>query len=286
MRKMAERLHVKALEIAKDYRKLEADLLDILIQMEKTKVFKTLGYPSLFQYATQALKLADASAYNFITVARKSLEVPELKKQIILGNLSVSQARRVAPVLNKTNQNQWIPKAITLPQKKLEKVVAEANPKLAVPERAKYVAKERLSLNIGVSEKAFEKLKKLQDLVSQNRKQSCSLEETLNELMDFYESHKDPLEKAKRVISKPIRRQATPDSPQVRRRLSDSLKHQVNLRDRRKCNFKDKLGNICGRSRFLDIHHLKPLSEGGTHELNNLITVCKFHHQALHGRFG
>jgi len=285
MKKKAEILHLKALELSKNYRKLEAELLDILLRMEKTKAFKVLGYPSLFQYATQVLKLSEASSYNFITVARKSMQVPELKKQISSGNLSVSQARRVAPVLNKTNQSTWIKKAISLPQKKLEKLVAAENPKLAVPEKAKYVAKERLSLNIGISERAYQKLKRLQDLVSQNQKKFCNLEETLDELMGFYEKHKDPVEKAKRTVSKPRKCSAPQNLPQVRRNLSNSIKHQVNLRDGRKCHYKDKLGNTCDGSRFLDLHHVKPLSKGGTDEPSNLLTVCKFHHQVLHGRY-
>ena len=279
MRKKAEALHLKALEIAKNYRKLEAELLEILIQMEKSKAFKTLGYPSLFQYATLSLKLSEANSYNFITIARKSIEVPELQRQVVEGSLSVSQAKRVVPVINQTNQDSWISKAITLPQKKLEKLVAAENPKLATPERATYVAKERLSLSFGMSEMAFEKFKKLQDLISQNLKKSCTMEETLDELMGFYEKQKDPVEKAKRIISKPkTNRHVAPlNLSQGKPLIPSFTQHQVNLRDQRRCAYKDNRGMICQNSRFVEIHHLKPLSKGGTHEINNLITVCKYH---------
>lgn len=33
---------------------------------------------------------------------------------------------------------------------------------------------------------------------------------------------------------------------------------------------------------FLDLHHLKPRTEGGAHTANNLLTVCTAHHRALH----
>ena len=239
MKKKAEFLHFKALEISKNFRKLEAELLDVLIQMEKTKAFKTLGFPSLFQYATQALKLSEANSYNFITVARKAIEIPEIRNQVCQGTISVSQARRIAPVINNTNKASWIQKAVELPQKKLEKEVASINPKLAVPERAKYVAKQRLSLNIGISEKAYLKLKKLQALVSKNQRRPCNLEETLDELMNFYETRKDPVEKAKRVKAKPKKLDVTQHLPQVRRSIPAAIQHQVNLRDHRRCTYKD-----------------------------------------------
>ncbi len=39
----------------------------------------------------------------------------------------------------------------------------------------------------------------------------------------------------------------------------------------------------CGRSsRWTDIHHIKHREHGGTHELENLIELCRFHHRYTH----
>ena len=38
----------------------------------------------------------------------------------------------------------------------------------------------------------------------------------------------------------------------------------------------------CSHATFLDLHHLQPRSEGGQHELENIITICGAHHRAAH----
>jgi hypothetical protein len=38
----------------------------------------------------------------------------------------------------------------------------------------------------------------------------------------------------------------------------------------------------CRNSRYLDIHHIRPRSEGGDNDSNNLIALCGAHHRAVH----
>ena len=35
-----------------------------------------------------------------------------------------------------------------------------------------------------------------------------------------------------------------------------------------------------------EVHHIKPLSEGGTHDAENLISLCKYHHSKIHAQRG
>ena len=35
-----------------------------------------------------------------------------------------------------------------------------------------------------------------------------------------------------------------------------------------------------------EVHHIKPLSEGGTHDTSNLISLCKYHHSKIHAQRG
>ena len=80
-------LHEKAVSLAKTYKQSESDLLDVLVQMRERNVCFDLKYPSLFSYCTLALGLSDAQACYFSQVAKKSLEVPELKQAIAEGTL-------------------------------------------------------------------------------------------------------------------------------------------------------------------------------------------------------
>ena len=64
--------------------------------------------------------------------------------------------------------------------------------------------------------------------------------------------------------------------------LAAGTVHAVNLRDRRSCQEILPDGIICGATWSLDIHHIVEREHGGTDELENLITLCKAHHQARH----
>lgn len=65
-------LDQKARRVAKNYRCFEKQLLAVIIELDKRKIFYRLGYNSLFTYCTQVLELSPAVTYTFISVARKS----------------------------------------------------------------------------------------------------------------------------------------------------------------------------------------------------------------------
>ncbi len=54
-----------------------------------------------------------------------------------------------------------------------------------------------------------------------------------------------------------------------------NYKSAAKTRDGFKCR-------VCGQSEALQIHHIKPSSQGGTDRLSNLMTLCKTHHWQHH----
>ena len=105
--------------------KEEGVLLTDLIEVDRHGVFEKLGYPSLFQYTTQRLKLSESIAYAFIAVARQSRPVPKLKDAVTEGKISVSQAKRIVSVVEPSNAGMWIENAATHRQRDLERLVAK-----------------------------------------------------------------------------------------------------------------------------------------------------------------
>lgn len=53
------------------------------------------------------------------------------------------------------------------------------------------------------------------------------------------------------------------------------IKEQTMIRDNYRCV-------ICGFELIVHVHHITPLSDGGTNDFNNLITVCPNHHEMIH----
>ncbi len=198
MNNLVNLIHKKALEIVARYRGCEIELIDILQQADSSGVCYVLGYNSLFKYCVDGLGLSEDVAYVFINIARKAKEVPALKEEIRAGNITVSKARRIVPVLREENQQHWLNLAKTVSKKELEKKVAASAPGLAVQEIAKYVQADRIKIQLGVSEDLMKMVERVQDIVSQKSRKVATIEDAVRAMAELYIDREDPLEKAKR----------------------------------------------------------------------------------------
>ncbi|MGE3758407.1 MAG: HNH endonuclease signature motif containing protein [Pseudobdellovibrionaceae bacterium] len=216
-----KQIHERAMEVAKSYKLSEIELIEILEQVDRYRIYYQHKCNSLFSYATEVLKLSNEVAYIFIGVARKTREVPELKEEIRNGSITVSKAKRMTSVITKENKSEWILLAKTSTKHQLEKQIAIARPTEAVREKLEYSSAPReqiklikleaneksvssgkdairVQLQIGVSEELMLKLRRIQDLESSKKKKTVSLEESLNVMADLYLEKHDPLKRAKR----------------------------------------------------------------------------------------
>jgi hypothetical protein len=280
MSSRVDSIHLKLVEVSQCYLRAEAELVGVLAEVIRHRVFVAHGYPSVFAYVC-SLGLSENIAYSLITVARKSLEVPELSQKLERGEITLTNARRVAAVLTVKNQSEWLKKASELSSRKLEKEIARERPEMATPEKATYVSENRVKLELGLSEIEMLKLRKIQDLESQRQRRSVTLEETLQVMSEEYLKRHDPVRRAKRQVvkkpSKPLKKLVA-----QRRSVPAPVLHAVNLRDERMCTFRLPDGSRCTQRRFLEIHHLQPFSQGGPSTLQNLTTLCQAHHQYEH----
>jgi len=70
--------------------------------------------------------------------------------------------------------------------------------------------------------------------------------------------------------------------PFERTRIKAKITHQLNLRDQVQCTQITPDGNRCEQRKWLQVHHIIPISHGGQNELPNLKTLCTAHHQMAH----
>lgn len=59
--------------------------------------------------------------------------------------------------------------------------------------------------------------------------------------------------------------------------IPPAVRRAVLARDQRRCRVPG-----CTHATFVDVHHVRPRSEGGSHTPDNLITLCSAHHRASH----
>ena len=263
-----QKIHGRAMDLAKRHKNLEAELVEILQQVDRLKIFKALGKNSLFVYATEILDLDKSVAYALITVARRALEVPNLLSALKAQSITLSKASRI--VANLTHENDF--------------ELAKKNPKAAARDKMKLLSEELVEVKITISRKTFEKLKRAESLQAQ-KGQSIKWGEVLEACLEVYLDKNDPVRKAKRQKTELLRaRVEKAKKPLAKERvaLSAEQKHAVFLRDQGKCTHVDHQGQRCSQDKWIEIHHITPISQGGTNDIENLTTLCSFHHDLAH----
>ena len=65
--------------------------------------------------------------------------------------------------------------------------------------------------------------------------------------------------------------------PRATQSVPPAIRRQVLLRDQKMCQVPG-----CRNTIALDVHHIQPRAEGGTHHAHNQIGLCTVHHRAVH----
>src|SRR4051812_26455833 len=147
----AQTSHDRAMRAVKTYLSSEAELIEVLMELDKTKEYRELGCARLQEYAMRLLGLSEDPAGTLIRIARKSVEVPRLLELIRDGSLSTSNARMLVPVLTQESQERWLSAACRLSKRELELAIVSEHPERVIHEKLKQVSRHLWELRVGVS---------------------------------------------------------------------------------------------------------------------------------------
>jgi len=198
-RERAAKLHERATASVSAIKTGENNLVEIFHEMDLFKGYRFYGAKNLYEYAMKVHKLTESTALNIINVARKSKEVPELRHAVMSGELSISKARKIVPVITPSNKDAWLELAKTSTKQVIEKAVATERPDLAVVESAKYTAGNRVTVTLNLTEEAFENLKRVMDLEAQRTRGGVGKGEAAAAAFDAYLDENDPIREAARA---------------------------------------------------------------------------------------
>lgn len=296
----------QAKKLTQEYLKTEGELLSLLIEMKQSGAILELGYQGIYDYCQGALKLSNAQSFYFKSVAQASEKTPELKIAVTNGEISLSQARRIAPVVNHQNLEHWIDLAKTLPQIELEREVNVANPNAKkVIEKIKPIEKNFSCLTVMVGKEAEMTLRRLKDILSQKLGKAATLGEVVEWAAGIAKQKFDPEAKAERCAKReekiatapePVQRSNNPkggprndggiSSGNGRRVVPQRIKHQIVRREAFQCGFRSVNGVRCQTKRWLHLHHIQEVARGGANTPENLIFLCSTHHRWTHRATG
>ena len=120
-------------ELVSQSRRVEADLVAHIGEVDERGLYARLAFPSMFAYCTEALHLSEAEAYRRITVGRAARKHPLLLTMLRDGRLHLSGIALLAPLLTASNRDAVLARAIHRPKREIERLVAELAPRPDVP---------------------------------------------------------------------------------------------------------------------------------------------------------
>jgi hypothetical protein len=242
-------LHEELKDLFERYTALETVIIEKLQQAEKQRLYDQFGYRSLFRYVMG----------EFVEKA------PEL----------------------------WIEKAKTLTQKQVEWEVAREKPETLIIERIRPVAENLAEFKCGINREEEELVIRCRELASQSLGRQASFRETLKFMANDCLEKRDPIRKAQRAAERKNKtshktfenRQKVLSLRRVNLRtpIPAAIKHQVALRDLKQCQHRERDGRQCSERQWTETHHIIEVADGGTNALENLTTLCSFHHDMQHG---
>ena len=279
-----QEIHERAIKFSKQLQTADAPLLRALMDAYESKLFLKFNRTGLFRYAVDILKHDEAVARFYITVAKKCAEFPQVLAAIEAGKFPVAKAVRFVSVLKPTNVEKFIEYAATLNYEDLNHKVAAENPQKKKRSIHKAVGKDRVRASYDFDREFAT------DLKTEAKRLNLDPAEILKRA--FYEMRErtDPVRKAERAKA---RNEPKPKQPPKelcvnkisitkRKPLPAATEHAVKLRDGNQCTEIHEDGTRCENTRWLHIHHIKRVADGGTNELSNLTTLCSIHHELHH----
>ena len=299
-----ELLH-RLLELTQQSRRVEADLIAHIGEVDHRRLYARNACSSMFSYCVEVLNLSEAESYFRIAVARAARKHPVLLTMLGNGRLHLSGIATLAPHLTDENRESVLARATHKSKRQIEELVAELAPKPDVPavirklptprpaptvklfpERVEAPARpspppsapppvveplrpERYRVQLTASAELRDKLERLQALMGEDL--AAVIEAAVTEKLERLEA------KRYAVTKNPRKTLDETDTTPSSRYMPAAVRRVVRKRDGNRCGFVDHKGRRCTERRNLEFHHLDPFGRGGTHDPARISLRCRSH---------
>jgi len=116
-------------ELVSHSRRVEADLVAHIGEVDERRLYAREASPSMFAYCTERLHLSEAEAYRRITVARAARKHEVLLEMLRDGRLHLTGIAMLAPLLTRDNLDAVLARATHRTKRQIEELVAELSPR-------------------------------------------------------------------------------------------------------------------------------------------------------------
>ena len=306
----ARQLHEALQEARADHRRAEHRLAGLLAELDTARVFLELGYGSYHAYARAELYLTTRQARALLQLGRALPGLPELDAAFASGRLGWTKARELLRVVTPETCGAWVERAATLTSRELERYVhAALRGDLPPKGEPKGPERERMVFHVEASEARI-----LRDAIAVVRAQlggsseltdGALLAAMAQRALQAADEQTAPTGERYRVVlehcptcrttacldhevrdtvvaectcdHEVVDLQPGPKQGHLSRAIPPATRRTVLHRDRMRCAVPG-----CECRLWLDLHHLQPFAQGGSHDASNLLSVCGLHHRLVH----
>ena len=265
----SENLLTQIKQVVREERTATTVVLYHLLEVERRRLFASLGYSSLFDYAVRELGYCKASAYQRISAARALREIPEIEKKIDEGVLNLTLISKAQTVCRQERLSGEVKKEIMISlenksTREAEQILSRYSTQPAPQEKVRVVTPSQSEVRFLASEELLQDLEKLKGLLSHSHPHA-SISELIQFALRSAIQSKDPAQKSVRAQKPTIS-------------INQAQKTAIWQRDQSQCTFQDpKTGRRCASKFKLQIDHRVPQSQCGSNELTNLRLLCQSH---------
>jgi 5-methylcytosine-specific restriction endonuclease McrA len=271
-------------------RKITAQVLECIAEIDRRKLYVEKGYSSLFDFLVRDHGYSPGAAMRRVDGARLLRELPDVAEKFKSGALTLSQAnqiQRAAREMKKTDtpmsreeKQELILQVEHASKKETEKIIAEALdlPLVAVQKETLH-RDESVTLTVTLSKEQMELLKKVGDLISH------AVPEKEWAQVLTYLAQKE-MDRRTKVPSRQEKRETTQGAASVSEVKTFNKRSTIPAHIRKrllhpsaKCEYKNSDGKLCQNTRYLQVDHIKSVSLGGGNELENLQVLCGVHNR-------
>ena len=142
----AEQVHVRLQRALDTLQHAEKNAVLWFAEVLSRRLYRTLGYASMHQYAAEVLAFSPSKTSQFIRLAGAFEELPELKRSVESGEIGWTKAREVAKVATARTEQEWVAKAKQSSRRELEQQVTRTK---ARTKAARTANKDQQSLALG-----------------------------------------------------------------------------------------------------------------------------------------
>jgi len=294
--------------IAVQDRKLTLKLLVHLREIERRKLYLTLGYSSMFDYCTTRLRLSGPAAARRIRTSRCLSRFPQLYPLLETGEVNLMSVSLISRLLKPDNADELIARIRGKSKREVEALVAELEPLSIVPRdhvRPVMISVAAMAPSppkvtvTGDSEKAptaemgelerrsvvqftarqefMAKVERVRSLLW-HQYPAVTFEQLFELGLDALIAHRDPAERKKRREKRGLSSGTAATVP-GKRYVSAAVRDDVFARDGFRCTFVGPDGRRCTANVCLQVDHITPVARGGASTRENLRILCAAHNR-------